>query len=446
MDLGEGKILANVRESKTGIESVDVSDVFVEKSKKIKEKKKKSKKKKKEKKKKKKKRKKESENKKKKKAKTGGKKCSEFKPNSNSEFNAIVVESQKKSFKNFSKQYRENILPKMEKLLRKRMPDDFRAISLDDLREENAIETFATSARLLENRKASGGLELRCAGDILRYSGFVALFNRFCLLWKNAKTGRVKPNSDPLLARRAAKAMFEIAGKSETIKRPTIAPTSEEMKQIMGYLNKEDTLKNLESRILIALATHLELRTGLTLKDVSPRSFKFDDLSKCLLFQKRNTKNFKLTQGQVKVIFEKDAEDFCADLRAYLLLRDSSLTNMIRTGEISKDEAAELPLILQFSNPNAIVKDVLEIESLSFFKPKPMTFSKTRTWFVDIAEEAKVEKAREKFENKSIRCFVAAVQNENGISNWKRKDIVNIYDRKRSKFQSAVAESLKPAN
>jgi hypothetical protein len=193
---------------------------------------------------------------------------------------------------------------------------------------------------------------------------------------------------------------------------------------------------------MIGLATHLELRTGLTLANVSVASFKFDSVTNSLLFQKRDTKNFKYTQSQIKVLFERDSPDFIADLKVFLFLRKKSIEHLIKSGETDKEFAKNLPLLLKVKHADMGVKDALKLESFSVFFPSKISNSLCRNWFVNICAEAGIPNAKEKFQNKSIRCFLAAVQNENNISTWKRKDLVNLYDKSRSKYHKAVSQSL----
>lgn len=363
---------------------------------------------------------------KKKRKKTGGKSKNLFEANTvNNGFIRIDAPSTIKSYKNVQRQYHENIKSELAKILNvqeSELPFDFRSLSSSQLESAGAIECIATAATMLENRKATGGLAPRFKGEALRCDGYTALFRRFCTIWSKAVEGRSKKLTEQT-KQKGFKAIF-LKTQYEVIKIPVMPPTKEDMKQIFKHLNKNDTVINLYRKLLIYLCTFFESRTGDSLQRICFESFRFVPEQGMLLYRRQNTKTSRWKKEKVRIVL--DNEEFNLVFNAYFKLRERCVVD------------AKTPFLLQIRDgaENCIVENHLD-SNFKVFKPTKISAKFIRCWFGDLAEEAGLVNPS-RFKGKSIRQFLAVIEEEAGVNTWKNKSLISSYNNSRRKLCQAL--------
>ena len=366
---------------------------------------------------------------KKKRKKTGGKKRSPYEPNKKPlRFQMITSTSAKNAYKNVMRQYHVNSKHLMEKKYGASLPYDIRDIKMEQLKAEGVAEAFATGARMLEGRKAAHGLPARGKGEKMRADGYSSLWNKFCTCWKKAAIGRASPHDHAEIESRVFKEIYKET-KYEEIKIPVLPPSRSEMKIIFAHLNKNDSVLNLQRRMLLHLNLFFEARTGNSLRDICFQSFRYEERLGLILYRCQNTKTSKFKKGKLKLVADNPHCDFV--FRSYFTLRERCVAKNSKTG-----------LLLRI-RPGA--EDCLVGEHIGtkfkVFEDKPLPMAFIRTWFHDLAVEAGIKNC-DRFKGKSVRQFLAAVEEDIGVNTWKRKSLISTYNLERRKLCGALTSAI----
>jgi len=367
---------------------------------------------------------------------SGGKKSNPYDPNKSTVYTRMHSKGLISAYRNLMKQYHVNIKTKLEPMLGKSVmhPDfDIRDFTIAQFEKPGVVEAFATGARMLEKRRAMHNIPARNKGDLLRYDGYISLWKKYLIIWKNAIPGRGCLSKTDL-ERRVHDALFAI-GESEVIQTPVMPPSKSEMQQIFAHLEKNDSILNLQRKLLIYLCTFFESRTGAnSLQNIAFNSLRFIPEQGILMYRERNSKTCKKKMKRVRIVGGGDKK-FLFAFNVYFKLREISLLSIK-----PKDQAEALLLRIRSGCEYQDVGATLKLNK-GCFENKPLTSEFVRKWFHDLCVEAGLPNC-DRFRGKSVRQFLAAIESENGVCTWKNKAMLDTYDQMRVKLNTGLSTSL----